>query len=278
MTNDPGSRGCVYIATGREYIDEAFRALSSLREQMPDVAVCCFTDDPEYAAQKFPHVERIEQPYRNFLEKIPPLSRTPYERTIFLDTDTVITGNISDLFDLLDRFDIAAAPDAFSAKAEGCPDCFQHLNTGVIVYRRTPAVLDFFARWFSEFQAEVATRADKPHDQMSFQRLLYHSDLRLYILPAEYHLRLTCPQLIRIWTPVRIIHSRDMYELPELGRRLNRESDFRVVFPNWTLLHRTSFHVIAARSDRVLGWLISALRFGIHLGSFALRQLRRLRR
>ena len=98
------------------------------------------------------------------------------------------------------------------------------------------------------------------------------------MLPVEYNIRLTCPQLIRIWTAARVIHSRDMADLPDLGRRLNSEADFRLVFPNWTLLRRTRMHVISARSDRVLGKLTAALRMGVNAGSMILRQLRRIRR
>ena len=275
----PGvSYGCVYIATGPKYLFEASLSMDSLREHMPNVPVCCFTDDPAAAARIFPHVERIENPSRNFLEKIPPLSRTPYERTIFLDTDIIITADISDLFDLLEKYDIAAAPDPFGVEADGCPACFQHLNTGLIAYRRNPAVLDFFERWFAEYRRDLAERTDQPHDQLSFQRLLYQSDLRLYVLPVEYNIRLTCPQLIRIWTAARVIHSRDMIDTPALGRRLNSKDDFRLVFPNWTLLQRTSAHVISPRSDRVLARLMAAVRLGVRCGAAVLRQLRRVRR
>jgi hypothetical protein len=246
---------------------------------MPGVSVCCFTDDPAYAAQFFSHVEIIHDPFRNFLEKIPPLWKSPFERTLFLDTDTIITAPIDDLFDLLDRFDLAAAPDPFWVQAPGCPPCFQHLNTGVIAYRRTDKVMDFFRNWFGEYKTELAAASGHlPHDQVSFQRLLYASDLRLYLLPPEYNLRLTCPQLVRIWAKARIIHSRDMPDLPDLGRRLNSESNFRVVFPNWTLLRRTSLHILSRRSDRVLSFLIGVFQAGVTIATFALRQSRRIQR
>lgn len=278
MTEPAPSRGCIYIATGCAYLDEAFVSYTSLRRHMPDLPVCCFTDDPEYAKRFFSHVERIDRPFRNFLEKVPPLLKSPFERTLFLDTDTVINAPIDDLFDLLDRFDLAAAPDPFWVEAPGCPACFQHLNTGLIVYRRTDQVMDFFRRWLSEYQAELSATTDSPHDQLLFQRCLYESDLRLYVLPVEYNLRLTCPQLIRIWAAARVLHSRDMADLPDLGCRLNRKSDFRVVFPNWTLLSRTSAHVISGRSDRVLDGFTRAFRVGIAFGALVLRQLRRVRK
>lgn len=36
---------------------------------------------------------------------------SPFEHTIFLDTDTFVCGDFSELFDLLDHFDIAMSHD-----------------------------------------------------------------------------------------------------------------------------------------------------------------------
>ena len=43
------------------------------------------------------------------------LDKTPYDKTIFLDSDTKVNHNITELFDILDKYDIAMAHD-FSRK------------------------------------------------------------------------------------------------------------------------------------------------------------------
>jgi hypothetical protein len=268
--------GFLYIATGRRFVDEAAVSYASLRRHMPDVPVCCFTDEPEYAAQTFAHVERIEHPFRNFLEKIPPLWRTPYARTVFVDTDTVFAAPVTDLFTLLERFDLAAAPDPFWVEAPGCPPCFQHLNTGLIAYRKTERVEAFLRRWFEQFQAGLAADPKNPihwHDQVVFQRELYASDLRLYVLPGEYNLRVACPQLIRIWAKARMLHARHG-DLGDLGLRLNAESEYRVVLPNWTFVRRTELHLIGRRSDRVLRAWHGVLRRALAVGGWLRRRVR----
>jgi len=42
-------------------------------------------------------------------DKILPLLDSPFNRTVFLDTDTQVCSEFFELFDLLDRFDLAVA-------------------------------------------------------------------------------------------------------------------------------------------------------------------------
>ncbi|HEY5891624.1 MAG TPA: hypothetical protein VIT91_00200 [Chthoniobacterales bacterium] len=220
---------------------------------MPDVKTCCFTDEPELAQPWFDTVEVIDRPFRNFLEKIPPLSKSPFQRTIFVDTDTVFTGSMLDVFELLSSFEIAAAPDPFWCESPHLPACFMQLNTGLIAYQNTQRVRDFFHRWFADYE-RAFNEAGKPkrmHDQGVFQHLLFESDLRLYLLPVEYNLRLTCPQLVRIWAPAKMLHARHP-DLLDLGRRVNSRSDVRVIWPNWRHFLRGDLFLIGRRPDRFL--------------------------
>jgi hypothetical protein len=270
----------MYIATGRFFIDEAIDSYRSLRKFMPSLPVCIFTDDTEYAGKFFETVIKIEKPFRNFLEKIPPLEASPYERTLFVDTDTIFAGDMSDVFDLLDRFDIAAAPDPFWVVAPTCPPCFQHLNTGLIVYRKNDQVNAFFRQWFLEFETELKRAPDNPenwHDQVHFQRLLYHSPLRLYVLPVEYNIRVQFPQILRVWAPAKLMHSHEMSPLPALGKRLNNALDYRIVFPNWTLVHRTTLHMVGGWNEKALNCAKWIMDMFVGCGIRVLREARRLR-
>jgi hypothetical protein len=260
------SQGFLYIATGRRFIAEAVESVASLRSHMPGAATCCFTDEPGLAAPHFDQVFLIAEPFRNFFEKIPPLSRTPFDRTIFVDTDTTFAAPMMDVFLLLGRFELAVVADPFWCEMPGLPACFAQMNTGLIAYQRTPRVLAFFGRWFETYQGEFRRSGCERsyHDQSSFQRALYESDVRFYLLPNEYNLRLSCPQLIRIWAPARMLHARHK-DIAKLGPRLNSRSDVRVVWPNVMHFCRSDIFVIDAFVDRVLQSLLMVLRKSLRL-------------
>jgi len=258
--------GFLYIATGRRFLDEAIKSVASLRSKMPGVSTCCFTDDVDRASKYFDRIYEISEPYRNFFEKIPPLKLSPYENTIFVDTDTYFTNDMSDVFELLCRFEIAVVSDPFFCGPSGIPQCFSHLNTGLIAFKRSDRVKEFFDDWFRDYRNEYERSRDKKrcHDQMSFQRALYNSDLRLYILPPEYNLRMTCPQLVRIWAPVKMIHARHK-DIKALGETLNSSGECRVIWPNWSHFTRSRMHFVSKRSNTLLSFFLGMLKWPLIL-------------
>ncbi|EHK02479.1 hypothetical protein HRED_04318, partial [Candidatus Haloredivivus sp. G17] len=51
---------------------------------------------------------RIEEPNEGS-DKIQYMDKSPFNKTLLLDTDTLIVDDITELFDLLEQFDIAFA-------------------------------------------------------------------------------------------------------------------------------------------------------------------------
>jgi tetratricopeptide (TPR) repeat protein len=156
MTEDSG---IVYVATKQErYVVEAFLSASSAKALMPDLPVTLFTDlvDSGFARDDcFDQVVPIESSGRfrsqwaeGQFERIRCLNRSPYQRTLHLDTDTrVLSADIADVFSRLDAVDIAmveAAPDASaSRRAYGQP----MFNVGFILYRKAEKVAKLFQEW-----------------------------------------------------------------------------------------------------------------------------------
>src|SRR4051794_15156121 len=58
-------------------------------------------------------------------------SHAPYDRVVFLDTDMLIIGDLTDVFPLLDRFDIVSTPDPNGRPdrgiEQGVPETFPEL-------------------------------------------------------------------------------------------------------------------------------------------------------
>src|SRR4051794_21760912 len=92
--------GFVYVAPGQPDVDEAHSSVGSLRKHNPGVRVCLITDrSPQSDA--FDDVVRVENPSFSFADKLL-MVQSPYKRSVFLDTDTLILGDLRELFELLD--------------------------------------------------------------------------------------------------------------------------------------------------------------------------------
>jgi hypothetical protein len=198
------------VASGADYRDLAFASARSLRATEPGLAIDLYTDNPEAVPfGLFDMVHRIARPEPR--SKLVCMAETRFERTLFLDADTLVMNPLGDLFDLLDRFDCAMAHDVRRASdlvQEGLsvrtPYAFPQLNSGVLLYRLSPAMLAFLAEWLARFRA-----AGLPRDQIVLKDLLWESDLRFYVLPPEFNLRRVT--MLDAWEPLdaipTILHS-----------------------------------------------------------------------
>jgi hypothetical protein len=205
----PGS-GILYVATGERYQEETRRSASSFKATMPDVPVAIFTDDPAVArnAGCFDVVRELTDCQHSYIDKLRPLVQSPFEWTLFLDTDTYSAAPCYELFDLLDRFDLAVAHAPLRAHFHfppSCPISFPELNTGVIAYRNTRAFQALVANWLAIFESQPLEYDDQP----AFREALYASNLRFAVLTAEYNLRACFPYFLGGNAEVKIIHARD---------------------------------------------------------------------
>jgi hypothetical protein len=189
------TQGILYVATGAKYIRAAIHSAETVREHSPGLATHLYADwqrhgfDFHASPRPFTSVASIERPHRR--SKVDYIPRTPFDRTLFLDTDTALNADVRGLFQILDRFDIAIA-HAHRRNAAvrlrpwriQLPQAFPQFNAGVILYRRTPAVDAFLEDWRRSFH-----EAGFQQDQITLRELLWLSDLRIATLPPEFNVR-----------------------------------------------------------------------------------------
>jgi len=228
--------GVVYVATGKKFVDEALISVRSVKKWMPELPVTLFTDLQELVSAPPDGVDTVillENVTKSCLDKMYPLVETPYEKTIFLDTDTYLCERVDELFEVLDRFDIAAAHPPFRVQYDiiGIPECFPEPNTGVIVFRKNEAAFDVLKRWPEEYKAQQASEKKPHHDQHSFRAALYHSTARFLVLPHEYNFRSIGPNFAGKGSKVKIIHGRHA-SFEKVALRLNNNTDYRVFLNN----------------------------------------------
>lgn len=185
MTN-----GVIYVATGAGYRDLAEQSARSLRDHEPELAVDLYTDaTDEVERGLFDRVHLIADPHDR--SKLDCMAASRFERTLFLDCDTLVVNRLGDLWEVLDRFDLALAHDVRRDTAliqagvtQDTPYAFPQFNSGVMLFRRSEAMTAFLADWRARYVAAGLYR-----DQPVLKDLLWESDLRFYVLPPEFNLR-----------------------------------------------------------------------------------------
>ncbi|MEN3791777.1 glycosyltransferase [Fulvimarina sp. MAC3] len=184
--------GIIYIAFGKRYRDEALFSANSLKSQC-DLPVTLFTDSAVSDAA-IDHCEIIRPEHKR--AKVDFIVKSPYQRTLYLDSDTKVVGDLTDLFPVLDRFNIAGVQD-HSRKSyrwssqiqeyEAIPYAFPEYNGGVLLYDRSPATLEFFELW-REFFYRYRDQTNG-QDQASLRIALWKSRANVHTLPFEYNVR-----------------------------------------------------------------------------------------
>jgi hypothetical protein len=232
------SQGILFVAAGRRYTRAARRSAASVLRHCPDLPVHLFAgaqDLPDLVPitgpKVFDAIEPIPEPHRR--SKLDYLPRTPFEWTLYLDSDTLVTADIREAFRLLERFDLAFGhahwrnkPSFSGAWKTDLPPSFPQFNSGVILYRRSAPVLALLEDWRREYG-----HAGFQEDQRTLRELLWHSDLRIATLPPEYNVRFLKYPLFWSRTEARpkILH-RQMYHdgplwfLKNWGRQLGRRA------------------------------------------------------
>jgi len=187
------TQGVLYVATGRRYILSAIHSARSVRRHNPDLPIHLFADwqaqgfDFETNPAPFTSVGSINAGH--YRSKVDYSVETPFEHTLYLDTDTRVLTDITPLFDLLDRFDIAVAhaPNRLTRLMNWrvpVPVSFPQFNCGVMVYKNSEKVMKFLRDWIEAFH-----QAGFRSDQITFRELVWLSDLRVATLAPEYNLR-----------------------------------------------------------------------------------------
>jgi len=253
------SRGFVYAAVGQKYVDEAAQSARTLRKHHPKHPIALVTDADAKADALFDEVILIDDPKKSIEDKLQ-MDLAPFDRTLFLDTDTLIAADVSDVFDLLDSFDLVFHQPSmgYHYKLDGVPHSFPEPNTGVIGWRKSEAISAFFELWrtyFKEYESEMS----REWDQRSFRHAAIASkDLRLGILPYEYNFMPYWP--IPAMRNAMILHGRPFDMLQSVAKSVNESHGARTYVPRVGIVKHYSSHSLgelaglSMRYAALFGW------------------------
>jgi hypothetical protein len=228
------SSGVVYVATSERFVEDAVASARSVARTTPSLSTGIITS--EYWRSELIERDAIfddyvitEDIYDDIRDKCFNIRAAPYDRNLYLDTDTCVCEDISEMFELLDSFDFAAAhaPVRESNRIESIPDCFPDFNGGVILFRDNQVVDSVLRDWKQYYMTQINSESvqNPTHDQATLRRALFESDARIATLPPEYNCRFIFPGYVE--ENVKILHGSDR-DLADLCKKINSVDGFRL--------------------------------------------------
>lgn len=226
--NNNFSCGILYVATGKKYIHEAIESATSCRKSNP-YPIGLITDSHEYQLPQglFDSVIIKDAQY-SYRDKLL-IRYTPFEKTIFLDTDTLVINELGDLFRLLDfrEFAVHQQDEGYEYNMPELSNAMPEFNTGVIAFRMTDDVQKLFLNWNASFETvrEIVT------DQYHLRRALYESTVKYAIFSSAYNFIVSYNNYVI--QQVKVLHGRPFQFLREVAKQINNvphESAWRRTF------------------------------------------------
>jgi hypothetical protein len=189
--------GALYLALGIPHLCMAMLSIKTLRKFNKNMPVCILTniERPLWFSKNdinmWKYIEVESKDSR--IVKTSLYDYTPFDKTIFIDTDTIILGDLSFASYYLDYFDICIKqknvpyPDSKKARYKLMSGNFTvkelpHWNSGVILFAKNNKVEDFFKDWHCRFN-----KLNYAFDQISLVESILYSNCKIMSLEDRWN-------------------------------------------------------------------------------------------
>jgi hypothetical protein len=210
---DGESIGIVYMAFGEKAAAAVKASVKSLRRIGLQIPVCVVGSTPVLGLQfiewtgesPFDASQRHNFQFRAGRIKPKLYGVTPFERTLYIDADTEFMADILPGFEALSEYDVVIAREnltlgqLYNKKLAGweinlierdatiaelqAGENVHFLNSGVLFFRKCPAVETAMGRWYEEWM-----RWHQWDEQLSYMRAFYRTpEARVKILNPEWN-------------------------------------------------------------------------------------------
>jgi len=220
------SRGLVYVAWGKAFVQEAAQSAKSAKAA-GGYACAIVTDDTDGLDDVFDYKIKCDL-RKDYSDKI--LMRySPFDESIFLDTDTVVVFDLEPLFDLFRRFDVffQAATGGVHYSIGDVPILsFPEISAGVIGFRKNSEVSRFFELWQKSYDQIQLENGSGAWDQRSLRYAAWASEVRLTFIQHEWQCYSFAANILL--TNVKIFHGRGR-SMDSMMSLANKHLDYRRV-------------------------------------------------
>jgi lipopolysaccharide biosynthesis glycosyltransferase len=191
--------GVIYLALGRPYLAMALLSAKSMVDHNPEIPFTIVTNvskEPpkaDFFRKNFDdwiHVDVDASVNRNLKTNI--LKYSKYDKTVFLDCDTIVMGDLSVASFMLDYFDVCVRLNRYPQKRKGKGDVnvlgglrvrdLPHWNSGVMLIRRSDPAKAFFESWSLKF-SELGNK----YDQVALVPAIFETGARILSLEDRWN-------------------------------------------------------------------------------------------
>lgn len=206
--------GILYCATGKRYLRQATLSAQSVKKFSQKIP-CSVCTDELVSGTLWDQIIPIPKSKANhdqyMIDKLITLTKSPYDTTLYLDSDTYVLDDLTELFTVLDKFDLALCHGHDRQKrydiqhgkiphngilrnaiTSSIPYAFSPIQGGLLLYKKNEKVKKWLNDLLSVYQLKRFY-----DDQVSIRELLWTSDIRFYVLPPEYNFNSL--ELLRFW-------------------------------------------------------------------------------
>lgn len=205
------SRGITYVCWGK-CIEEAENSARTAKRFGLNTSLIA----PEYNGDIFDRFIRTQEKLMHSRQRVFVYHLSPWDETLYLDSDTVILGDLTFGFDMAHKFGIALAiaPACYlkyhwKLEQNDLPAELPDYNAGVIFFNRHhPRMKNLWQMVQEELKNCLQHREQHDYDQLALSLLLYKKEINPYALPQNWNLR---PQhgMRNGYGPIKIWHSRN---------------------------------------------------------------------
>lgn len=247
-------KGYLYVVDGERWARETLYAIKRMRS-LSDYPICIVCSeiltDISYIQNKFENViVKVVHVMKktNFCSKVIGMINTPFEKTLYMDTDTFVVSNVDDIFELLDLCDMALKPEPYGhTNLYPVPDkylnLFSEYNTGICLFNNNKIVMEVLREW----QSAIETRKYNQDyfDMPQLRNVLVNRRNRPNILPLHECYNMQGLRTYKIiHGEVKIIHERfgifwfshsermlDNRAMEKIAKRINKTKQKRLFIP-----------------------------------------------
>tara|TARA_R110000751_G_scaffold194707_3_gene300098 strand:- start:2704 stop:3405 length:702 start_codon:yes stop_codon:yes gene_type:complete len=180
---------CLYSEDGQKndyFHKELIPSFTSLKLAVPTASVSLYTNVKFNNDVGFDHVIYDEDIDKRHIAKAHALLKSPYDRTIFLDTDTIIHRDIiNDIFKVLDEFNFAVVYGGAFSPGTIYPD----FNTGLIGVTHNDETNGLLSEWVRLFEQTPPLKTGELLDQWSFREVFMKNKTMFHVLPTYFMYR-----------------------------------------------------------------------------------------
>ena len=212
------SCGVLYIAFGDKYIKEARLSIESLKKHSPNINVAVVTNVEWVDGGNVNAI--LCEPIYSLASKPAYIVKSPFCRTLYLDTDTYICRDLTPIFGLLNYYDCCGQFMGNPINEANGLEFQPRIHSGAFLFKRSPKVTDMLAHWQFLYSEHVDKTKDTV-DEVPLTRAIAESPVKIGALGMFFHVGLHAPWVF--FSPPVVVH----------GRVRNIQCVVREITKNW---------------------------------------------